>query len=324
MKEPDLWSLIDCFEVPIIVLTRNFEIVMQNKASIQFLGKVIGKKCYEVFHNLDSPPPFCRILAFLNGDRGWEELYEQKLKKWLMVKVNQIRLENEDLFLHFVVDVSEIKRREIEFQKTSELLSLVTKIVRHDVLNALTAVRGYLEIIEEKCGELARKAIHELDDAVKILKQTEYLPKRSELKPYKLREIIEKVGAKFRVQITIQGDCIVLADDNVFSIFDNLIRNAVDHGKAEKISIKMEPEGEFCRLLFSDNGVGIAKEIRERIFEDGFTTSPEHSGIGLFLVKLLMQRYGGEISLLDSEIGTTFLLRFKRYDDKNSPIAQSN
>ncbi|MEM3698533.1 MAG: PAS domain-containing protein, partial [Archaeoglobaceae archaeon] len=124
MKEQDLWSLIDCFEVPITVHTRNFEIVMQNKASIQFLGKVIGKKCYEVFHNLDSPPPFCRILAFLNGDRGWEELYEQKLEKWLMVKVNQIRLENEDLFLHFVVDVSEIKRREIEFQKASELLSL--------------------------------------------------------------------------------------------------------------------------------------------------------------------------------------------------------
>ncbi|MQK95465.1 hypothetical protein EI021_29340 [Escherichia coli] len=58
------------------------------------------------------------------------ELYEQKIGKWLMVKVNQFRLEKEDVFLHFVVDISDIKRRELEFQRTSELLLLATKIVR--------------------------------------------------------------------------------------------------------------------------------------------------------------------------------------------------
>ncbi|MFN3383627.1 MAG: ATP-binding protein [Archaeoglobaceae archaeon] len=312
MKKQDLQLVIDCFEIPITVQNQSFEVVMQNEASKRFLGEVVGKKCHEVFHNLESPPVFCRILAFLKGDTSWEEFYEQKLGKWLMVKVNRVQMENGDLFLHFVVDISDIKRRELELQKTSELLLLATKIMRHDVVNALTAVRGYLEILEEKCGEFASKAIRELDNAVKILKQTKYLPKPSELKPYRLREVIEEVGAKFRVQIAVEGDCVVLADDNLFSIFDNLIRNSLDHGKAERISIKMESEGEFCNLLFSDNGIGIPREIRERIFEDGFTTSPKHSGLGLFIVKLLMQRYGGDISLLDSEIGTTFLLRFKK------------
>ncbi|MEM0202797.1 MAG: PAS domain-containing sensor histidine kinase [Archaeoglobaceae archaeon] len=312
MKKHDLQLLIDCFEVPITVQNRNFEILMQNEASKQFLGEVVGKKCHEVFHELNAPPAFCRILAFLRGDKGWEELYEQKLGKWLMVKVNQVKLENEDLFMHFVVDISEIKRRELEFQKTCELLSLATKIIRHDVVNSLTAVRGYLEILEESCGELASKAIRKLDNAVKILKQTKYLPKSPELKPYRLKEVIEEVIPKFRVQVTIQGDCVVLADDCIYSVFDNLIRNAIDHGKAEKISIDIKPEGEFCNVLFSDNGVGIAKEIRDKIFEDGFTTSPNHSGIGLFIVKLLMQRYGGDISLLDSEVGATFLLKFRK------------
>ncbi len=319
MKKQELQFLIDCFEVPITVQNRDFEILMQNEASKILLGEVVGKKCYEVFHGTNAPPVFCRIIAFLKGDKGWEEFYEQKIGKWLMVKVNRAQLENEDVFLHFVVDISDIKRRELEFQKTSELLLLATKIMRHDVVNALTAVRGYLEIIEEKCVEcvkIANKAIRELDNAVKILKQTKYLPK-PELKPYRLREVIEEVGTRFRANIAIQGDCVVLADDNLFSIFDNLIRNSLDHGKAESISIKIETEGEFCNVLFSDNGIGIAKEIRERIFEDGFTTSPKHSGIGLFIVKLLMQRYGGEVSLLDSEIGASFLLRFRRAE-KNS------
>lgn len=104
--------MIDDFEIPITVLKSNFEIIIQNKVSRDLFGEVTGKKCHEVYHGLNSPPSFCRILAFLRGDRTWEDFYEQKIGAWLMAKVTKINVEGKDLFLHIVVDISKLKQKE--------------------------------------------------------------------------------------------------------------------------------------------------------------------------------------------------------------------
>jgi signal transduction histidine kinase len=58
----------------------------------------------------------------------------------------------------------------------------------------------------------------------------------------------------------------------------------------------------------SDSGPGVPASIRERIFEPFFTTRARGNGIGLSIVKSVIEAHGGTISLADSDRGATFVI----------------
>jgi signal transduction histidine kinase len=90
-------------------------------------------------------------------------------------------------------------------------------------------------------------------------------------------------------------------------VWSNLISNALDavgeNGRVE-VTAKREHDGVVVRVI--DNGPGIPQEIRGRIFDPFFTTKPvgEGSGLGLDIVRRLVQRHNGQVEL-DSEPGRT-------------------
>lgn len=67
-----------------------------------------------------------------------------------------------------------------------------------------------------------------------------------------------------------------------------------------------------CRIYIEDNGPGIHAKLWEKVFEAGYTTRREGSGIGLYISRNLMQDIGGEIIITQSRIlsGSTFMLEF--------------
>jgi signal transduction histidine kinase len=83
-----------------------------------------------------------------------------------------------------------------------------------------------------------------------------------------------------------------------------------------KISMQIidETQGgnERCRVLVEDNGPGIHAKVWEKVFEAGYSTRREGSGIGLYISRNLIQDIGGEIFISKSHIlsGTTFILEF--------------
>jgi len=93
-------------------------------------------------------------------------------------------------------------------------------------------------------------------------------------------------------------------------VIKNLIENAVKFNDKDtvKIDIKAETYGDRVKLAFIDNGRGIPPEERERVFEKfyqlekSFTGTVEGVGLGLALVKRIVEAYGGEVTL-DSELG---------------------
>jgi signal transduction histidine kinase len=93
-------------------------------------------------------------------------------------------------------------------------------------------------------------------------------------------------------------------------IIDNLINNS-KKAKAKKIEIEIEQQGQKLFIYFKDNGIGIPKVDRNKIFNFGFTTTGG-SGLGLTHIKETLEKIGASINLLDSDNGyTTFLLTFK-------------
>ena len=81
-------------------------------------------------------------------------------------------------------------------------------------------------------------------------------------------------------------------------ILDNLISNAIKASeKNNKIQIDIKRKVGGIKILFSDNGMGVHEDIKDHIFEIGFTTT-RGSGIGLYTVRDLMHQAGGEIRFL--------------------------
>jgi len=97
-------------------------------------------------------------------------------------------------------------------------------------------------------------------------------------------------------------------------IFVNLFVNAsqaIENKSEQIITIRLWSEAD--RVLFSiqDNGTGIPEDILPLIFEERFTTKPDGTGLGLFLVKQIMNDHGGEIDVTSKqEKGTTITISF--------------
>ena len=111
---------------------------------------------------------------------------------------------------------------------------------------------------------------------------------------------------------------LVLMNDSLFAwVIENLIKNAVDamegHGE---ITLKIEDKERKVCIDVSDTGKGISKSKFKTVFHPGYTTKNRGWGLGLSLVKRIIESYhGGKIYVKNSELGkgTTFRIELKKY-----------
>lgn len=94
------------------------------------------------------------------------------------------------------------------------------------------------------------------------------------------------------------------------SALQNLLNNALESG-AKNIRLQSSAGNAWCELVVADDGPGIAAEQQQRIFEPFFSGRPGGSGLGLAVVRAVVQSMGGEIQVNSATgAGTRFTLRF--------------
>ena len=99
-------------------------------------------------------------------------------------------------------------------------------------------------------------------------------------------------------------------------VFVNLAENAIQampQGGALEVRLGRDARAgvEHCAVQFRDSGVGIPPEILPRIFEPFFTTRAKGTGLGLALVKRIVEGHRGEVEVLSAAgVGTTFIVRW--------------
>ncbi|MEM0202695.1 MAG: CHASE4 domain-containing protein [Archaeoglobaceae archaeon] len=180
--------------------------------------------------------------------------------------------------------------------KQEEEIKFLTRMLRHDLSNVLTATRGYMEVYEiEKDPEYLKKAMAQSEKGIELLRASRVY-ESSELKKARIGEVIESIKRSSPIEIELKGDAEILADEGLFFVFNNLIENSIKHGRASKVSIEIE-RGEKVRVLFRDNGKGFSDTAMKKVFKEIYTEGG--SGIGLHIVKRLVEKYGGEIRILD-------------------------
>lgn len=196
--------------------------------------------------------------------------------------------------------ISNYNRMLEKIKSSEEDLRFLFRIMRHDLANIITAAFGYLELAEE--SEMVRKARRQLERCTEILNIIRSL-ETEKREIYRLSDVLKPISEFHGVEIEMEGDAEILADEGINIVFDNLIRNAVKHGKATKIFAKVESNHEV-RIHFWDNGSGFPENAEKWIF------NPEKSHrLGLLIVKGFIEKYGGSIEFLG---GSKFLIRLPK------------
>jgi len=195
-------------------------------------------------------------------------------------------------------DVSERKRME-------EKLRVVGRLARHDVRNKLSAVTGNAYLLKKRL-EGDSEAVERLNDIESAVRETtqifDFARTYEKLGIEKLSYVnVEKTfnGAVQQfsdLQVKVVNDCrglSVLADSLLTRLFYNLIDNSLKHGEnVSKIRVYYEKEGDELKLVYEDDGVGIRKAEKEKVFREGYGKG---TGYGLYLIRKMCQVYGWTI-----------------------------
>lgn len=115
-------------------------------------------------------------------------------------------------------------------------------------------------------------------------------------------------------------NCYVFADEKQLSrAFINLFNNAVQAIPAiqkGQVSVSLSTDGKRHRIEIKDNGTGIDEEKKQKIFSPNFTTKSGGMGLGLAMVKNIIDSIGGEISFTsEKSAGTTFIIEIPAIDE---------
>ncbi|WP_321506897.1 histidine kinase N-terminal 7TM domain-containing protein [uncultured Methanoregula sp.] len=274
------------------VLTENISAVRILGVSGKDLqGRPLGK--YLPAASYDS---LCQSLLDTGTVLDFEVLLDPELHKIISISGSLVRdPEGEPAgFIFILRDITDRKATEKALATANEKISLLTQLTRHDISNLITALDGYLLLLQEKkCSEeddslYLRSCI---DIVEKIGHQLQFTREYQDIglhHPHwqSLDEIVELAKSDLSLTgITITKSIIpveIFADPLVVKVFYNILENAVRHGEhitAINISAGIVQNREL-RIVIEDNGIGVSDKDKERIFRYG---CGKNSGLGLAL-----------------------------------------
>jgi anti-anti-sigma factor len=198
--------------------------------------------------------------------------------------------------------------------------------IAHEVRNPLTAVKGFLQLLQEEFSHRYLDfAYSELDQAISTLQDLLHVSKPDlEDESYISINLCSELESLlylfqdqiYRVQIVRNfhnSDEIIYGKRNQLKkAFFNLLKNAFEAIPNEGIiTIEHYRMGDFVYVIISDTGVGVPKEKLQLLGTPFFTTKDEGTGMGLTQVFSTIYQHGGTIDVKSREgIGTTFTIQF--------------
>ncbi|WP_452599239.1 ATP-binding protein [Pontimicrobium sp. MEBiC01747] len=210
----------------------------------------------------------------------------------------------------------------------------MAKQVAHEIKNPLTPMRLTVQSFQRKFDPNDENIHHKLDEYSKtLIQQIDTMSKiagafsnfaKMPAQQNEMLNVVEVVHLSLDIfnenYITFQPDreeLIAKFDrTQLIRVVTNLIKNgiqAIPEGQVPKIVVTVSEENETVKIKVSDNGVGITEENKPKVFEPKFTTKTSGMGLGLPMVKNIVETYGGTITFVSQEgKGTTFTVAFPK------------
>lgn len=216
------------------------------------------------------------------------------------------------------------RRQRKRLQRERDRLDEFASIVSHDLQSPLTVASGNLDLAREECDSDRLNDIadaHErmdtlLDDLLTMAREGTEVTDPDTVDLGKTVDRCWKNVASERATLTVDTDHVIRADESrLKQLLENLLRNSVEHGStssqtgsddsvehadgAVTVTVGDLADGFYVE----DDGPGIPEDKRDRVFEPGYTTRTEGTGLGLNIVKSIADAHGWTVTATESAGG---------------------
>lgn len=215
-------------------------------------------------------------------------------------------------------------------EERNEYIRSFARNVSHEFKTPLASIKGSVELLEdhfetmkpEKRAEFLAIIARDTERLDRLVRRLLELARADVFAPttewVNGADLLPRLAQRSKVELIAPEDVddlpIAMAPDAFESVFGNLFDNAAKHGGGTVTVEVVERNPSYFRIVVSDDGPGISEANRARIFDSFFTTAREDggTGLGLPIVKAMLQRHGGDIQLGESESGASFVVTVPR------------
>ena len=313
-------AILDNVKEGIITLNDKGEVVQYNKEAEKILGLTdddIGCEVKTIFTKYKE-------FALNRRIEGTDE-FEVKVKPGVTVlcKVNTIKNDKNESIGEIINfrDLTEVKKMADELTGIKKL-TWSLRAQNHEFLNKLHTIMGLIEL-------------EEYDEVLKYISNTVRTSNnisKNLINKIKSKSVVALVLEKYykaeemRIELVIDSDSKLdkrpstLSADELNSVIGNLIENALDSLNVDgtgKVNLGIIQKDEKLNIKVKDNGPGIPKDLRDKIYERGVTTKNDNKGgYGLYIVKGIVDNCGGKIDFCVND-GTTWYVEIP-YEGKEN------
>ena len=210
----------------------------------------------------------------------------------------------------------------------------MAKQVAHEIKNPLTPMRLTIQTFErqysngenftkERIKDFSDSLIQQIDTMSSIATAFSDFaempePKKEKLNIVEVIELAVDIFEKDKISFKSSSKIIEAHFDRtqLIRVITNLLKNAfqaIPEGRTANINLDVSEHDGLVKISISDNGYGISKSDMKKIFEPSFTTKTSGMGLGLSMIKNILNAYNGDITFTSkSNIGTTFNVTFPK------------
>ncbi|MGB9791056.1 MAG: sensor histidine kinase [Thermacetogeniaceae bacterium] len=221
-------------------------------------------------------------------------------------------------FVRTVRAETEAELNRIRMRETSAMIDLL-RAQRHDFLNHLQVIYGLIQLGRvDAIKEYIEQVNQEILKTSKLFTSLRMRPEIAGLIIRKMAQA-EREGIRFDLELKTDLALLSVPPLDFSRIIGNLLDNAISAAKSvlpeeRRIRLEMAEESDCYEIRVTNYRPLIPDYLRNSVFEKGFTTrSGEGEGLGLYIVKTLVEKNRGSVSLkCDESTGTTFEIRFPK------------
>ncbi|MFB6297137.1 MAG: ATP-binding protein [Salinirussus sp.] len=242
--------------------------------------------------------------------------------RWIRSEAYGVTDDTGDLtrLIGLATDVTGRRERERELRRQNERLDEFASVVSHDLRSPLTTAEGQLALARENHDSDHLDAVaraHDrmgelIDDLLALARQGDRVNEMESVSVADLCRNCWQTVETGAATLSVEIDRTIRADPGrLQQVFENLIRNALEHGSTnprskapdESVQIRIGPLDDGEGFYVADDGPGIPPEERDRVFESGYSTDGDGNGFGLSIVRGIVEAHGWEISVTDGAEG---------------------
>ena len=340
-QKQEIWSSTSVFnqiELGMIVFDAKGHILEINQKAQQYLG--LDKSKILSAH-------FKKMLKYFTYEYTAATEFFEKIEKRVAATLPLQKSEGADIFYYEVkvmydydkgiyitsiFDNTEYMRLQDQVKEQSYLKELgqMSASIAHEIRNPLTALKGFMELIKSEAPVSQESYFSIMDQEFErldsILSELLFLskPRNMNVEQVDLVELAKEAIDFMQFEALMHHVILQLEVDEKLShvvlgnegrlrqMLINLVKNAIQAmDKQGSVCIRLHATSSYVQLCVQDEGIGLSKEAYNNLFKPFFTTKDQGTGLGLPLVKKIMDDANGTVEVESMpNIGTTFILTF--------------